>query len=115
MVRNVIPIVQRVMESNRPVIHRYRHVVTPELTGRARYVYKSILLFAGGKRYVMRSPIRLWFELDWNAKHQHDILVTSSQVNKRKNKFGLALQELEERGYIRRIGKGCIEVLENIK
>lgn len=89
------------------------------MTGAAREIYESILLFAGGKRYVMRSPIRLYYALGWEQKNPgmiNAIVRESREGSSRKRsskQFGEALVDLERLGLIRRF-PGGIEVLSNV-
>lgn len=72
--------------------------------GRAGELYQAILLFADGKQYLMRAPIRLWFEFYWESK--------AKKKENRAINFQETLINLERQGYIRRF-PGGIEILEN--
>lgn len=68
-------------------------------------LYEAILMFAGGKRYLMRAPIRMWWNLQWKERHDN--------IDNRGTKFKEHLRNLERQGYIRRF-PGGIEIMENI-
>jgi len=79
-------------------------------------LYQAILMFAGGKRYLMRAPLRLWHEIYWLNKfgENNDKHWTARSTNKVISR-GLKdkLKRLEQFGYIRRF-PGGIEIMENI-
>lgn len=80
-------------------------------------LYEAILWYAHGNRYLMRAPIRLWYQLGWEARHpgedNHKNSGTTSSRRKSSEKLHIHLKTLEDRGYIRRF-PGGIEIMENI-
>lgn len=66
-------------------------------------------MFAHGKRYVMRAPVRLWHELFWNSEEH--VKHSRGSGKRSSDRFKDALNVLEKQGFIRRF-PGGIEILK---
>lgn len=75
-------------------------------------LYDVIMMFAGGKRYLMRTPLRLWAEIGWETKHGTNSRASGKGGKSSSEALKNALRKLERKGLIRRF-PGGIEIMEN--
>jgi len=97
------------LDTERSVMDPVRKIPPPpkKAPTTASALYCAILQFAHGKRYLMRAPIRMWWNNQWALSHKDDDRV------KRRERFHTRLRDLEQSGLIRRF-EGGFEIMENI-